>query len=88
MINLVPGNVESFYVPQPPASRDQKKGHLGSPAVACDESRKNHNPFFNPGAGLKPTVRLALMLITAPVCGFMPFRALRERNVNVPKPGT
>lgn len=39
------------------------------------------------GAGLNPTVRLALIVITAPVWGFLPLRALRDRTVKVPKPG-
>ena len=36
---------------------------------------------------MNPTVRLALMLIIAPVWEFLPLRALRERTVNVPNPG-
>ena len=46
-----------------------------------------YNEFFSVGAGLKPTVLLALILISSPVCGFLPFRALRFLTVNVPKLG-
>jgi hypothetical protein len=35
--------------------------------VASDGSAENYSPFFNTGAGLNPTVRLALILIAAPV---------------------
>jgi hypothetical protein len=36
-------------------------------AVASDRYRKNYSPFFKTGAGLNPTVRLALIVIAAPV---------------------
>ena len=39
------------------------------------------------GAGLNPTVLLALILISSPVCGFRPVLAFRERTVKVPNPG-
>ena len=56
--------------------------------MACARSLTGYKPFFNTGAGLNPTERLALMFMTAPVCGLRPLRALRERTVKVPKPGT
>ena len=47
----------------------------------------NYKEFFRVGAGLKPTVLLALILISSPVCGFRPFLAFRDLTVNVPKLG-
>ena len=46
-----------------------------------------YKDFFRPGAGLKPTVLLALMRISVPVRGLRPLRAARFFIVNVPKPG-
>jgi|TARA_Y100000294_G_scaffold133270_1_gene125799 hypothetical protein len=50
-------------------------------------SKKPYKEPFNVGAGLKPTVLLALILIVAPVCGLRPVLALRFLTVKVPKPG-
>ena len=49
--------------------------------------RKSYNEVFKVGAGLKPTVLLALILISSPVCGFRPFLAFLDLTVKVPKPG-
>ena len=65
-----------------------KKGHHGTRGGLRRRAGIIYSPFFRVGAGLNPTVRLALIEITAPVWGFLPLRALRERTVNVPKPGT
>src|SRR4026209_1981499 len=65
----------------------QKKA-TRSPAVASSGVPSGYNTFFKSGAGLKATVRLALMVITSPVWGLIPLRALRARTVKVPKPGT
>ena len=46
---------------------------------------KTYREPFNVGAGLKPTVLLALILISSPVCGFLPFLAFLDLTVNVPK---
>ena len=47
----------------------------------------NYKEFFKVGAGLNPTVLLALILISSPVCGFLPFLAFRVLTVKVPKLG-
>ena len=39
------------------------------------------------GDGLKPTVLLALILISSPVCGLRPFLAFLDLTVKVPNPG-
>lgn len=49
--------------------------------------KKIYRELFSAGAGLKPTVLLALILISSPVCGFLPFLAFLDLTVNVPKPG-
>ena len=46
----------------------------------------SRNPF-NPGAGLNPTVSLALIISSSPVCGFLPVLAFLFLIVNVPKSG-
>ncbi len=43
--------------------------------------------FLRVGAGLNPTVLLALILISSPVWGLRPVLALRDRTVKVPNPG-
>jgi hypothetical protein len=50
-------------------------------------NRKTYNEFFKVGAGLKPTVLLALILISSPVRGFRPFLAFLDLTVKVPKLG-
>ena len=47
----------------------------------------DYNVFLRVGAGLNPTVLLALILMASPVCGFRPVLAFRERTVKVPNPG-
>src|SRR5262245_58190659 len=51
------------------------------------EHPRVYNDFFRLGAGLKPTVLLALMRISVPVRGLRPLRAARFFIVKVPKPG-
>src|SRR5437899_13077603 len=46
-----------------------------------------YKDFFRPGAGLKPTVLLALMRISVPVRGLLLLLATRYFIVKVPKPG-
>jgi hypothetical protein len=47
----------------------------------------DYSEFLSVGAGLNPTVLLALILISSPVWGLRPFLALRFLTVNVPKLG-
>ena len=47
----------------------------------------DYRVFFNCGAGLKVTVLVAAILISSPVRGLRPLRALRFRTVKVPNPG-
>ena len=47
----------------------------------------DYRELFKVGAGLNPTVLLALIFISSPVCGFLPFLAFRFLTVNVPKAG-
>src|SRR5512144_2798535 len=68
--------LQAFYAAPAYSSRRTKKSHRKS-AVACARSSTNYKPFFSTGAGLNPTERLALIFITAPVCGLRPLRALR-----------
>src|SRR5258707_10260403 len=49
---------------------------------------RRQRPFLSCGAGRKPTVRDAAIVIGALVRGLKPARALRRRTENVPKPGT
>src|ERR1700723_3897434 len=49
---------------------------------------RGQRPFLSCGAGRKPTVRDAAMVIGALVRGLKPARALRRRTEKVPKPGT
>ena len=50
-------------------------------------TQKYYSELFKVGAGLKPTVLLALILISSPVCGFRPFLAFLDLTVKVPKLG-
>ena len=77
-------------------ARDKKKEKVTGPrrsslvfrnSKLITDSLSRYNDFFNLGAGLKPTVLLALICISAPVCGFRPFLALRFLTKKVPKPG-
>src|ERR1700686_3112611 len=49
---------------------------------------RGQRPFLSCGAGRKPTVRAAGIVIGALVRGLKPARARRRRTENVPKPGT
>src|SRR5277367_697913 len=49
---------------------------------------RGQRPFLSCGAGRKPTVRAAGIVIGALVRGLKPARALRRRTEKVPKPGT
>jgi hypothetical protein len=49
---------------------------------------RGQRPFLSWGAGRKPTVRAAGIVIGALVRGLKPARALRRRTEKVPKPGT
>jgi len=51
------------------------------------KSESIYKVFLRVGAGLNPTVLLALILMASPVCGFRPVLAFRERTVKVPNPG-
>ena len=68
--------------------------------VACIEKPHQQQQFFgffvfnyslaislNALAAVNPGELLALMSITSPVCGFLPFRAARARSWKVPNPG-
>ena len=50
-----------------PARALQKKGHHNKRWWPGIDRELCYNPFLMFGAGLKPTVRLALMLMTSPV---------------------
>lgn len=56
-------------------------------AESFGKSDPIYKVFLRVGAGLNPTVLLALILIASPVCGFRPVLAFRERTVKVPNPG-
>ena len=49
---------------------------------------RGQRPFLSWGAGRKPTVRDAGIVIGALVRGLKPARGLRRRTEKVPKPGT
>ena len=56
-------------------------------SISFGKSDLIYKVFLRVGAGLNPTVLLALILIASPVCGFRPVLAFRERTVKVPNPG-
>ena len=72
-------------------STETKKAHSVEWAFGLGRGPINVVPYFkeslNSGEGRNPTVLLAGMLMTAPVWGLRPLRALRDRTVHVPKPG-
>jgi hypothetical protein len=59
----------------------------GAAEISFLQFKKNYKEPFRVGAGLKPTVLLALIFISAPVCGLRPFLAFLFLTVNVPKEG-
>ena len=56
-----------MYVPTRVPARALKKKATTIRVVAGIERQLYYKPFLMLGAGLKPTVRLALILITSPV---------------------
>src|SRR5208282_6320785 len=66
-------------------------GALASQALRCSSLSRGRFVaqmfFLSCGAGRKPTVRAAGIVIAVLVRGLYPARALRRRTVKVPKPG-
>src|SRR5208282_4819599 len=59
-----------------------------TPLGRLQNGDSSQRPFRSCGAGRKPTVRAAGMVIGELVRGLKPCRARRRRTENVPKPGT